>query len=264
MSDRMGRHAATKTPFWVRSLPVAAVVLAVALICGVTASLVLLDKPNETAADLADNGPKSSSGSGDSSTGVDEAPASDTSSSPSHRPKTKPKNPSKKPTSSSPATSEPPDPTPPKPSSPATSNSPTSSPSPTLPTASPTPSAPSGVQGQLLRLVNEARDSAGCDPVTLDSRLTRAAQLHAEDMEENNYFSHSSQDGRTFVDRVKDQGYSSPSAENIAQGQQNANQVFNAWMDSSGHRDNIESCSTRTMGIGYTEAEHYWVQDFGF
>lgn len=260
----MGRHAATKTPFWVRSLPVAAVVLAVALICGVTASLVLLDKtPNETAADLADNGSTSSTGSGDSSTGVDDAPASNTSSSPSHKPKPKP---SKDPTSSSPTTPrETPDPTPPKPSSPSTSNSPSSpSNSPTLPTASPTPSAPSGVQGQLLRLVNEARDDAGCDPVTLDSRLTRAAQLHAEDMEENNYFSHSSQDGRTFVDRAQDQGYSSPSAENIAQGQPNANQVFNAWMNSSGHRDNIESCSTRTMGIGYTEAEHYWVQDFGF
>lgn len=120
------------------------------------------------------------------------------------------------------------------------------------------------MQGQLLRLVNQARDDAGCDPVTLDSRLTRAAQLHAEDMEQNNYFSHSSQDGRTFVDRGQDQGYPSPSAENIARGQTTAQQVFDDWMDSHGHRDNIESCSTRTMGIGYAEDEHYWVQDFGF
>lgn len=261
MSTRMGRHAATKTPFWVRSLPVAAVVLAVALICGVTASLVLLDKPNESAADLADNGSNSSARSGDSSTGVDDAPASNTSSSPSDKPK--PKKPKKDPTSSSPATpSE--TPKPPKPSSPSTSSSPSPSNEPTQPTTSPSPSVPAGVQGQLLRLVNAARDDAGCNPVTLDTRLARAAQLHAEDMEENNYFSHSSQDGRTFVDRAQDQGYSSPSAENIAQGQQNANQVFDAWMNSSGHRANIESCSTRTMGIGHTEAEHYWVQVFGF
>lgn len=260
----MGRHAKTKTSLWVRSLPVVSVAFAVALICGLTAGFVLLDKtPDDAAAGLNDNGPKSSTGL--ESTKDTGPPAADTSSSPSRKARPK-RTKSSDPTSSSPAT---PDETPsqnsPQPSTPNTprnSGSPSNSPS--LPTTSPTPSVPAGVQGQLLRLVNQARDDAGCDPVTIDSRLTRAAQLHAEDMQENNYFSHSSQDGRTFVDRAQDQGYGSPSAENIAQGQPTASAVFNAWMNSSGHRANIESCSTRTMGVGHTQRDHYWVQDFGF
>ncbi|WP_161962397.1 CAP domain-containing protein [Nocardioides speluncae] len=260
----MGRHAKAKSPLWVRSLPVIGVALAVALICGVTASFVLLDKPNETATGLNDDRLTSSNG-GENTTGVEES-AADTSSSPSRKAKPK-RSKSSDPTSSSPTASEPPSQNPPKPSSPNTGpGSPSTPPrnSPSAPTSSPASSAPSGVQGQLLRLVNQARNDAGCDPVTLDSRLTRAAQLHAEDMEQNNYFSHSSQDGRTFVDRAEDQGYPSPSAENIAQGQSTAKSVFDAWMNSSGHRANIESCTSRTMGIGHTDAEDYWVQDFGF
>ncbi|CRK58656.1 hypothetical protein [Alloactinosynnema sp. L-07] len=133
-------------------------------------------------------------------------------------------------------------------------------PRPTTTTAPPNTSA----AGQVQSLVNIQRAQRGCAPVTLDSRLNRAAQDHSDDMSRNGYFSHTSLDGRSFVDRAEDAGYPSAGAENIARGQSSAQQVMNAWMNSSGHRANILNCSMRTMGLGLATRGYYWTQMFGY
>ena len=100
----------------------------------------------------------------------------------------------------------------------------------------------------------------------LDARLTAAAAGHAQDMATNNYFSHTSQDGRTFVDRIKAQGYPVPRSENIAAGQPTVTAVMDAWMASAGHRANILDCSAVAMGAASAKGGSYgiyWVQDFG-
>ncbi|MFP3987148.1 sigma-70 family RNA polymerase sigma factor [Streptomyces sp. E11-3] len=136
---------------------------------------------------------------------------------------------------------------------------PTPRPAPT-PTANPadTPAE------QVLAIVNAERAKAGCSAVTMDARLSRAAQLHSEDMSANDYFDHRSQDGRTFGDRAKAQGHPSPGAENIARGQNSPESVMEAWMNSQGHRDNILNCSLSTMGIGVVTDDWTWTQVFGF
>ncbi|MCT7357003.1 CAP domain-containing protein, partial [Streptomyces sp. 15-116A] len=125
--------------------------------------------------------------------------------------------------------------------------------------------APAGTPAaQVLALTNAERSKAGCGPVTADNRLARAAQLHSEDMSANDYFDHTSQDGRSFADRAKAQGYPSPGAENIARGQSSAASVMDAWMNSPGHRANILNCDLKTMGVGVTTNDWTWTQVFGF
>ncbi|WP_253840992.1 CAP domain-containing protein [Actinokineospora globicatena] len=126
------------------------------------------------------------------------------------------------------------------------------------------PPVDASVAGQVLAITNDERSKAGCAPVVLDSRLTQAAQAHSADMSARNYFSHTSLDGRTFVDRAKAAGYSSPGAENIAKGQRTAAAVMSAWMNSSGHRANILNCGLKTMGLGYVQSGYYWTQMFGW
>ena len=135
------------------------------------------------------------------------------------------------------------------------------------PTATPRPTTTAAAPAtQILTRVNAERAKAGCKAVVLDPRLTAAAAGHAQDMATNNYFSHTSRDGRTFVDRIKAQGYPVPRSENIAAGQPTVTAVMDAWMASAGHRANILDCSAVAMGAASAQGGSYgvyWVQDFG-
>jgi uncharacterized protein YkwD len=126
--------------------------------------------------------------------------------------------------------------------------------------------ADTSVAAQVVKLVNAERKKAGCKSVTIDARLTAAAAGHAKDMAAANYFSHTSKDGRTFVDRIEAQGYAKPRSENIAAGQPTVSAVMGAWMKSAGHRANILDCSATQMGAASANGGSYgiyWVQDFG-
>jgi uncharacterized protein YkwD len=139
----------------------------------------------------------------------------------------------------------------------------------TSPPATPTPTAaprPPTRVDQVLALVNAAR-AAGpghCGPIQLDPRLTAAAQGHSDDMAARNYFSHDTPDGLDFSARIANAGYPGfASAENIAKGQRSAQQVMTDWMNSPGHRVNIENCEHTAIGIGVNTTAWTWTQDFG-
>lgn len=126
---------------------------------------------------------------------------------------------------------------------------------------------------QVVELVNNERAQAGCPPLQISSQLAAAALGHSKDMADNDYFSHTSLDGRAFWQRIEAQGYSFWSAgENIAAGYQTPAAVMAGWMDSSGHRANILDCDFKDIGVGYyylandsgdLNYRHYWTQDFG-
>ncbi|MFC9161631.1 sigma-70 family RNA polymerase sigma factor [Streptomyces fungicidicus] len=147
-------------------------------------------------------------------------------------------------------------------SAPAPTPAPTSAPA--KPPAQPSAPAAAGPAADVLSLTNTERAKAGCGPVKSDDRLARAAQLHSEDMSANDYFSHTGQNGSSFVDRAKAQGHPSPGAENIARGQSSAASVMDAWMNSPGHRANILNCSLTSLGVGVTEGDWTWTQVFGY
>ncbi|GHG23574.1 MULTISPECIES: CAP domain-containing protein [Amycolatopsis] len=131
------------------------------------------------------------------------------------------------------------------------------------PPSSTKPAAPS-VTAQVIALVNDERAKAGCDPLTEESHVTKAAQDFSDLMSEKNFFSHTSPDGTTFDQRIKQAGYPKPGAENIARGQTSAAKVMDSWMNSEGHRANILNCSLKKIGVGVTTDGWYWVQDFGY
>ena len=60
---------------------------------------------------------------------------------------------------------------------------------------------------QVFALVNEERAAAGLPAYTWNRELGISAQLHADDMVDQSYFSHTSLDGRTFDQRMRDAGY---------------------------------------------------------
>ncbi len=144
---------------------------------------------------------------------------------------------------------------------PTTTTTPPEAPKP--PNNPPPPPADQTVEQAVLALVNDARAAKGCKPLAIDSRITTAAQAHSTDMATKKYFSHTSQDGRTFDVRMKQAGYPRPGGENIAQGYRTAAQVMDGWMKSQGHRENIENCSFTTMGVGLDTRGNYWTQNFG-
>lgn len=173
-----------------------------------------------------------------------------------------PAEPTPTPTPSSATTTPPPGPTttPTMPST--TSTDPTTTPTPT-----PSAPAPAGSGGGLAAAVvsatNAERREAGCDALDTDSRLAAAAQGHASDMAENDYFEHEGRDGGNFIDRISAEDYPSPGGENIAYGQHTADEVVRAWMKSPGHRRNILNCSFTSIGVGYDSHGDFWVQNFG-
>ncbi|MEJ3658795.1 CAP domain-containing protein [Actinomycetes bacterium KLBMP 9759] len=121
----------------------------------------------------------------------------------------------------------------------------------------------SGPEASVVALTNQRRADAGCGQLSTDQRLANAAQGHVDDMAANGYFAHNSQDGRTFDQRIRAAGYPSPGGENIAQGQQSAEEVVQAWMDSPGHRRNILDCSYKRIGTALNTNGMFWAQEFG-
>ena len=90
-------------------------------------------------------------------------------------------------------------------------------PAPTRSTAK--PPGNTSYEDQVVTLVNQERAKAGCNPLTVDSRLITAARGHSQDMATRNYFDHNTPEGVTPVDpdhqrRVPLLG----AAENIAAG----------------------------------------------
>jgi len=117
-------------------------------------------------------------------------------------------------------------------------------------------------QCAVFEIVNEERAKVGLPPYKYNPDLATAAQDHARDMQQQDYFSHSSQDGRSFSDRVDETAYSGfASGENIALGQRDPESVMSSWMSSDGHRANILSEGSDEIGIGFVD--NYWVQVFG-
>jgi len=124
-------------------------------------------------------------------------------------------------------------------------------------------------ESDVIDLVNIEREARGLHPLAYDDSLAAAARDHSEDMAVQDYFSHTSLDGRTVGDRITDAGYSyNTYGENIGAGQPTPEVVVNSWMSSSGHRANILNANFCDIGVGYAYESgstygHYWTQDFG-
>jgi uncharacterized protein YkwD len=113
---------------------------------------------------------------------------------------------------------------------------------------------------------NAERHKERLPPLTVDPRLTDAAERHADRMAQRDRLSHEL-DGRSVADRARSAGYEYRMVgENIAWNQPTAEEVVADWMTSRGHRRNILSRDFTQIGVAVamnSKGEPYWVQVFG-
>ena len=125
---------------------------------------------------------------------------------------------------------------------------------------------------ELLDMANAARAEAGLSPLKWSDTLAscaaaRAAELPLLSNEQNK--NHQRPNGQPWYTV---NGYSESSspmyAENIAYGQKSAQEVFDAWMDSEGHRSNIMNPDYKTFGAALFKTDsgyqYYWIEEFGY
>lgn len=122
------------------------------------------------------------------------------------------------------------------------------------------------IANETARLVSFERAKVGLSSLTIDSQLSKIATIKAEDMNQNNYFAHTSPTYGAPWDMAKHFGYSYRSfGENIAYGQLTPDDVVKAWMASPGHKANILGSSYTNIGAGIakdSQGRIYWVHMF--
>lgn len=112
----------------------------------------------------------------------------------------------------------------------------------------------------LLKLINDARTAAGLPALTVNPKLSAAANAHAKDMLCNNYLSPLGLDGSTVQTRVAAQGYTaSVVVENLyalhpAFGM-SPRVAFDWWNRNEAYRSNILNPNVTEIGIAYVADE---------
>lgn len=105
-----------------------------------------------------------------------------------------------------------------------------------------------GIEEEILDLVNEHRAELNLPPLQLVSVISKAAQQHSEDMADRKVpFGHSGFDAR--IDKILAKTGGIAAGENVAYGSRTAIDVVKMWLNSKGHRKNIEGNFNLT-GIG--------------
>ncbi len=122
----------------------------------------------------------------------------------------------------------------------------------------------------MLNLVNEARVEAGLNKLWYSARVHEVATQRAYEL--SSYYSHTREDGRGFHTAFVDLGISYRIVgENIAYGRnmfETPEEVFEAWMNSDSHRENILNPEFECAGFGLStlkignDTYYYWSQEF--
>ena len=105
--------------------------------------------------------------------------------------------------------------------------------------------------------LNAERARKGASPLSYSALLTAAAQVHANDMSQNAFFSHQSTDGSKLCNRILAQGYRFCwTDENISVGQASLDETFAGWVRSTGHYLNMMSREPTEFGIAEADGNY--------
>jgi uncharacterized protein YkwD len=119
---------------------------------------------------------------------------------------------------------------------------------------------------QVVEAHNKIRAEAKLTKLTVNRKLTAAAQAHAEDMAARRRMTHTGGDGSSSTERVKARGYRYfRTGENVAAGRLSVDRVIKGWMDSPGHKRNILGGFSE-IGVGCAvdeDGKRYWCVTFG-
>jgi len=117
-----------------------------------------------------------------------------------------------------------------------------------------------GVEAQVLALINAARATNGLPALTMKPGLAAAAAGHSQDMACHNFVSHAGSDGSSWADRITAQGYTYVTypLENIYVGSPtfggDAAGAVAWWLNSPVHYANIMDDKVTETGVGYVFA----------
>lgn len=133
-------------------------------------------------------------------------------------------------------------------------------------------------QQQVLDATNAARASArdcggvwmaAAPPVRWNAQLAQAALAHSQDMAQHGYFDHADPQGQDVRQRAEAAAYVWRNlSENIARGQNSAQEAVASWISSPRHCRALMDASFSEMGAAYSIRRHkrstaYWTQVFG-
>lgn len=145
---------------------------------------------------------------------------------------------------------------------PAPAPTPTPTPIPTPPTA---PVVTETWTEEFMGYVNDHRRSIGLRALIHNDDMGDIARIHSENMAYGKVaFGHTGFSSRCSEARAA-LGGGNWCGENVAAGQKTPRDAFNSWMNSSGHRANIESSRASHTGFGYAKSstgKYYWTQIF--
>lgn len=126
-------------------------------------------------------------------------------------------------------------------------------------------------EADLVAQVNQFRAAKGLATLAVSDPLTAAAKWMSTDMAIENYFAHTSLDGRSPTQRMADAGYpafQTWTGEDLAAGYTSASAVLSGWINSPGHYAVLVNPNYRAIGVGraYSASssyQWYWAADFG-
>ncbi len=128
-----------------------------------------------------------------------------------------------------------------------------------------------GLSAQELELVTRINNYRKGPNITPCNSLNRAAQDHANDMRNKNYYAHKGKNGSEFWERACKAGYKNGCVPNTWMGEiitgwaSTAEAAFKMWKGSPGHNALMKEKLYTVAGIGHAcggPLGHYWVIDF--
>lgn len=119
----------------------------------------------------------------------------------------------------------------------------------------------SAMEKQIYAMTNVLRNLSDKKPLGYNDEVANVALGHSKDMEENNYFSHTSPSEGELSDRLK-QGdvLYSYAGENIAARYPDAGAAMIGWLNSKGHREALLNEEFTEIGVGVFR--DYYTQNF--
>jgi uncharacterized protein YkwD len=114
------------------------------------------------------------------------------------------------------------------------------------------------LESSITCLINERRAESSRKPVQANARLRHAAVTHSQSMVSGGFFSHTSPNGSSFVDRIESAGYMRGArlwlvGENLVWGTGELStpaSLVKAWMESPAHRANLLRGRFKEVGVG--------------
>ncbi len=118
------------------------------------------------------------------------------------------------------------------------------------------------LENEILELVNAHRNSIGKNSLALNNRASELAQEHTLYMINKGGISHDNFNERADILFQEENAYSV--GENVAAGYATAQSVMTGWLNSTGHRDNIEGDYTHigVSAIKNSSGTYYYTQLF--